>query len=607
MTHHDEDFMATAAIAVAWSEESLIDEEAEAGATRLRRDLHAIYDSCMPRSGVPRRAGAVYWWSERIARLREACIRAQRRYTRSSGGRTKSRWLVCMRLTAKRGGPCNKPSRRRRDGLEASFWPASTLIPGSVLTRWYWTNFIHGRLPQRRAWILGSWRRLSPPCSRERQARRIAGSPMRRSRSLNRRKKSHVTPRDVGARTRGSPRKNWPRLSGGSERGKLWVPMESRPACGRTSPGSWPRNYYVSLTDACLGANSPFCGKRHGWSRCRSQDALRTSLPPIGRSAFWAELASYWREWWRSLSSRICPGVFLDCTTASLASGGDGLRPTLQPVSASWLRGPSSAVTWSWLCRWTWSTPSTASSGTGYAGPSSFIGYADAYPWSVVRAFLWDRSIVYTVRGEGMTERAVYHRGPAGLRARSTAMEHRVRRGASSADASGLGAGVLCRRHVGAGLGRGVGRNRPSGGTGCDPYGRRDQGIGANGVPWEIWGNVVLPQGRSRDASSGLSPEVGGGWDRGRKQHERPGPDPRQSLDLPRSLRAPGTNGRGDGECIRTFAASAGRAWRRNAPSYAGVVRSRLLNGARSGQRTWWPAAAVSRRSGGCTGRWPSG
>ena len=191
---------------------------------------------------------------------------------------------------------------------------------------------------------------------------------MRRSRSLNRRKKSHVTPREVGAR-------DWPRLSGGSERGKLWVPMESRPACGRTSPGSWPRNYYVSLTDACLGANSPFCGKRHGWSRCRSQDALRTSLPPIGRSAFWAELASYWREWWRSLSSRICPGVFLDCTTASLASGGDGLRPTLQPVSASWLRGPSSAVTWSWLCRWTWSTPSTASPWTGYTGPSGFLGY----------------------------------------------------------------------------------------------------------------------------------------------------------------------------------------------------------------------------------------
>ena len=79
----DEDFMAAAAIAVAWSEESPIDEDAEAGATRLRRDLHAICDSCMPRPGAPRRGGAVYWWSEEIARLRETCIYARRRYTRS--------------------------------------------------------------------------------------------------------------------------------------------------------------------------------------------------------------------------------------------------------------------------------------------------------------------------------------------------------------------------------------------------------------------------------------------------------------------------------------------------------------------------------------------
>ena len=48
--------MAAAAIAVAWSEESPTDEDAEAGATRLRRDLHAICNSCMPRSGaVPAR------------------------------------------------------------------------------------------------------------------------------------------------------------------------------------------------------------------------------------------------------------------------------------------------------------------------------------------------------------------------------------------------------------------------------------------------------------------------------------------------------------------------------------------------------------------------
>jgi hypothetical protein len=59
-THWDEDLIATAAMAVAWTEESPVDEETEAGAVRLKRDLHAICDSCMPRSGAPRRAGAVY-------------------------------------------------------------------------------------------------------------------------------------------------------------------------------------------------------------------------------------------------------------------------------------------------------------------------------------------------------------------------------------------------------------------------------------------------------------------------------------------------------------------------------------------------------------------
>jgi hypothetical protein len=62
-THCDEDFMVAAAVAVAWSEESPADEDAEAGAIRLRRDMHAICDSCIPRSEAPRRAGAVYWWS----------------------------------------------------------------------------------------------------------------------------------------------------------------------------------------------------------------------------------------------------------------------------------------------------------------------------------------------------------------------------------------------------------------------------------------------------------------------------------------------------------------------------------------------------------------
>ena len=72
------------------------------------------------------------------------------------GGRTKPLWLDCMRPTTKRGGPCSESSRRRRGGRGSSFWPASTPTPGGALVRWYWINFVHGRLSQRRAWILGS-------------------------------------------------------------------------------------------------------------------------------------------------------------------------------------------------------------------------------------------------------------------------------------------------------------------------------------------------------------------------------------------------------------------------------------------------------------------
>ena len=52
---------------------------------------------------------------------------------------------------------------------------------------------------------------------------------------------SEEEPRDTAGSwsPEGSPRKNWPRMSEGSEHGKLRVPTESRPACGRTSPESW--------------------------------------------------------------------------------------------------------------------------------------------------------------------------------------------------------------------------------------------------------------------------------------------------------------------------------------------------------------------------------
>ena len=131
--------MAAAATAVAWSEESPTDEDAEAGATRLRRDLRAICDSYMPRSGAPRRAGAVYWWFEGIARLREACIRARRRYTRSRRRQRKDEATVARLYEAYReaGRPLQRAIKEAKRRSWASFWPASTPTPGGALIRWY--------------------------------------------------------------------------------------------------------------------------------------------------------------------------------------------------------------------------------------------------------------------------------------------------------------------------------------------------------------------------------------------------------------------------------------------------------------------------------------
>ena len=91
---------------------------------------------------------------------------------------------------------------------------------------------------------------------------------------------------------------------------------------------------------------------------------------------------------------------------------------------------------------------------------------------------------------------------------------------------------------------------------------------------------MVLPQGQSRDASGGLSPEVGPGRDRGLNQHEVSGSDPRQPLDLRRSLRSPGTICRGDDKRIRTFVTSAGRARRWSAPAVRrrGMIEAPLRN-----------------------------
>jgi hypothetical protein len=45
--------------------------------------MKAVCDEYMPRGGVTRRAREVYWWSGEIARLRERCSRARRRYTQA--------------------------------------------------------------------------------------------------------------------------------------------------------------------------------------------------------------------------------------------------------------------------------------------------------------------------------------------------------------------------------------------------------------------------------------------------------------------------------------------------------------------------------------------
>ena len=145
-THRDEDFMAAAAIAVAWSEESPNAEDAEAGATRLRRDLHAICDSCMPRSEDPRRAGAEYWRSEGSASFREVCIRAMRRYTRSRRRRQENEATVARLYEAHREArrPLQraiKEAKRRAWGellasLDADPWGRSYKMVLNKLRPW---------------------------------------------------------------------------------------------------------------------------------------------------------------------------------------------------------------------------------------------------------------------------------------------------------------------------------------------------------------------------------------------------------------------------------------------------------------------------------------
>ena len=235
-THCDEDFMVAAAITVAWSEESPTDENAEAGATPLRRDLHAICDSCMPRSGAPRRAGAGYWWTEGIASLCEACIRAQRRYTRSHRRRREDEATVA----------------RLHEAYREAWRPLQRVIKEAKRRAWGELLASLDAVPWGRPYkmVLNKLRPWAPPTTESMDPRFLGeilgtlfpgATDEENNRSTNE-QEQEPQPREVGARNRESPRKNWRRLSGGSEHGRLRAPTEPQPACGRTSPGSWPRD-----------------------------------------------------------------------------------------------------------------------------------------------------------------------------------------------------------------------------------------------------------------------------------------------------------------------------------------------------------------------------
>ncbi|XP_072933739.1 uncharacterized protein [Epargyreus clarus] len=80
----NQDLLVAAAHVVDWSNaaegDAQVDPEEEA--IRLRDDMTAICESAMPRVR-PGWRRPVYWWSERIACLRAACLRARRQYTRA--------------------------------------------------------------------------------------------------------------------------------------------------------------------------------------------------------------------------------------------------------------------------------------------------------------------------------------------------------------------------------------------------------------------------------------------------------------------------------------------------------------------------------------------
>ena len=79
----DRDALETAAIVAAWPEtDDQILPDPEEEAAWFRETMTSICDVSMPRTRPSKRRGA-YWWSEELARLREASMRARRQYTRA--------------------------------------------------------------------------------------------------------------------------------------------------------------------------------------------------------------------------------------------------------------------------------------------------------------------------------------------------------------------------------------------------------------------------------------------------------------------------------------------------------------------------------------------
>ncbi|XP_072949802.1 uncharacterized protein [Epargyreus clarus] len=91
MKRLNRDLLVAAAHVVDWSCTAEVDDrlDPEREAIRIRDDMAAICDSAMPRVR-PGWRRPVYWWTEYIARLRAACLRARRQYTRARRRRSSS-------------------------------------------------------------------------------------------------------------------------------------------------------------------------------------------------------------------------------------------------------------------------------------------------------------------------------------------------------------------------------------------------------------------------------------------------------------------------------------------------------------------------------------